>query len=57
MKKQISDEEAKYRAEHQECDEFYNDIVYNENEKFENLYHIWKESVVKFLKLKQEDAI
>jgi len=38
MKQQIADEEAKYSAEHQECDEFYENIVINEKEKFDGLY-------------------
>lgn len=29
----------------------------NEKEKFDRLYQIWKEAVVQFHKLKQEDAI
>ena len=57
MKQQISDEEAKYAAEHADCDEFYEAIVVNEKEKFDVLYHTWKEAVVQFHKLKQEDAI
>ena len=57
MKQQISDEEAKYAAEHAECDEFYETIVLNEKEKFDHLYQTWKEAVVQFHKLKQEDAI
>ena len=57
MKQQITDETEKYEAEHQDCDQFYDDIVHNETEKFDLLYTTWKNSVVRFHKLKQEDAI
>ena len=52
MKQQISDEETKYAAEHQDCDEFYNGIVIQETEKFDILYTTWKAAVVRFHKLK-----
>lgn len=52
MKQQISDEESKYAAEHQDCDEFYNGIVIQETEKFDILYTTWKAAVVRFHKLK-----
>ena len=52
MKKQIEDEEAKYNAEHAECDEFYAGVVEAESEKFDKLYKIWKEAVVRFHKIK-----
>jgi len=52
MKKQISDENAKYSAEHEECDLFYQNIVEEEQTKFDALYQIWKESVVRFHKIK-----
>ena len=48
---------ARYKQEHEENDAFYDDVVKNDKEKFENHYAIWKESVVRFHKLKQEDAI
>ena len=57
MKKQITDENAKYAAEHEECDQFYENIVVEEETKFDALYQIWKESVVRFHKIKQDDAI
>jgi 5'-deoxynucleotidase YfbR-like HD superfamily hydrolase len=57
MQKQISDENAKYAAEHDECDLFYQNIVEEEQTKFDALYQIWKESVVRFHKIKQNDAI
>lgn len=57
MKQQITDETDKYEAEHQDCDLFYDDIVHNETEKFDLLYTTWKNAVVRFHKLKQEDAI
>lgn len=52
MKQQISDEEAKYSAEHQDCDEFYRGIILQEKEKFDFLYSTWKAAVVRFHKLK-----
>lgn len=57
MKKQVQDENQKYAAEHAQCDEFYQQIVENENQKFDILYNTWKESVVRFHQIKQDDAI
>ena len=57
MKQQIEDETAKYKAEHEECDAFYVNIVEGETEKFDVLYQIWKAAVVQFHKIKQNDAI
>jgi len=57
MKQQITDETEKYEAEHFECDSFYEGIVQGEKDKFDVLYTTWKEAVVRFHKLKQEDAI
>ena len=57
MKQQVEDETAKYKAEHEECDEFYEDIVVEEKEKFDILYQTWKAAVVQFHKIKQDDAI
>ena len=47
----------RYTAEHQENDEFNEEVVKSDIEKFEIHYATWKESVVRFHKLKQNDAI
>lgn len=57
MQQQITDETAKYEAEHLECDAFYDEVVNHEKEKFDVLYQIWKDAVVKFHQIKQENAI
>ena len=46
MKQQVEDETAKYKAEHEDCDEFYENIVQEEKEKFDILYQTWKAAVV-----------
>lgn len=38
MQQQITDETAKYEAEHLECDAFYEEVVNHEKEKFDILY-------------------
>lgn len=50
-------DEKKYEAEHLQNDQFYEEVVKADVAKFENHYTVWKESVVRFHKLKQEDAI
>ena len=50
-------DEKKYENEHVENDTFFDEVVKSDQEKFERHYAIWKESVVRFHKLKQEDAI
>ena len=50
-------DERRYELEHLENDEFHEEVVKSDIEKFENHYATWKESVVRFHKLKQEDAI
>ena len=50
-------DEKKYAHEHQLNDSFYEEVVRADLAKFEAHYAIWKESVVRFHKLKQEDAI
>ena len=50
-------DQARYRQEHEENDAFFEDVVKSDTEKFENHYAVWKQSVVRFHKLKQEDAI
>jgi len=48
---------VKYAAEHEQCDQYYNSVVSSDAEKFQKHYEDWKEAVVRFHKLKQEDAI
>lgn len=48
---------VRYEAEHTENDAFYDDVIITDVTKFESHYAYWKESVVRFHKLKQEDAI
>ena len=50
-------DEKRYELEHQDNDEFYDEVIKSDIEKFEKHYATWKESVVRFHKLKQEDAI
>ena len=50
-------DERRYELEHLENDEFHEEVVKSDIEKFEAHYATWKESVVRFHKLKQEDAI
>ena len=50
-------DQARYRQEHEENDAFFEEVVKSDTEKFENHYAVWKQSVVRFHKLKQEDAI
>ena len=57
MRQQIEDENEKYRLEHIALDEFHLEIVEAEKVKFDALYQTWKQSVVRFHKLKQNDAI
>lgn len=47
----------KYIVEHQQLDEFAAAVVESDKEKFQKHYDDWKEAVVRFHKLKQEDAI
>lgn len=50
-------DKVKYAKEHLECDAFYEDVVAADKTKFQVHYDNWKEAVVRFQKLKQEDAI
>lgn len=50
-------DEKKYTAEHLQNDQFHEEVVKSDQGKFEAHYQTWKESVVRFHKLKQEDAI
>jgi hypothetical protein len=47
----------KYYSEHGQCDEYYEQVVTTDREKFEKHYETWKKAIVRFHKLKQEDAI
>ena len=47
----------RYKSEHEDNDAFYDEVVQSDQHKFEEHYATWKESVVRFHKLKQEDAI
>lgn len=53
----IATEAEKYRIEHAQNDTFYEEMVAKEAEKFDVLYNQWKDSVVRFHLIKQEDAI
>ena len=53
----VESEKKKYENEHIECDQFYNQVVEEEKKRFEELYQTWKEAVIRFHYLKQEDAI
>jgi hypothetical protein len=48
---------VKYENEHIQCDEYYNKVVAEDADKFQKHYETWKEAIVRFHKLKQEDAI
>ena len=50
-------DKVKYAKEHIECDAFYEELVASDKAKFQVHYDNWKEAVVRFQKLKQEDAI
>ena len=39
-------DEKRYETEHAENDVFYDDVVQADQQKFENHYAVWKESVV-----------
>jgi len=53
----ITQESEKYRVEHSQNDSFYEELSQKEAQKFEILYNHWKDSVVRFHLIKQEDAI
>ena len=57
IKEWVATESEKYRLEHASNDQFYEEIVQKEAEKFNILYNDWKDSVVRFHLIKQEDAI
>lgn len=47
----------KYKVEHEQLDEYYQQVVASDKDKFEGHYESWKAAIVRFHKLKQEDAI
>ena len=57
IKQWIAQENERYRVEHTQNDTFYEELAHKEAEKFDILYNQWKDSVVKFHLIKQEDAI
>jgi hypothetical protein len=57
IKTWIAHENERYRQEHLVNDSFYEEFVKREAEKYEVLYQEWKDSVVRFHLIKQEDAI
>ncbi len=57
IKERVATEDKKYHDEHASNDLFYEDIVKQESDKFDVLYNQWKQSVVRFHFLKQEEAI
>ena len=57
MQDWIRKEAEKYSLEHSSNDQFYQDLLQKEKIKFDILYQSWKESVVRFHLLKQENAI
>ena len=57
MASQIRDENEKYAREHEECDQFHLEVEAAEVEKFDGLYQTWKQAVVRFHIIKQEDAL
>lgn len=48
---------VKYEKEHEELEAFYEKVVQEDADKFQKHYETWKEAVVRFHKLKHEDAI
>lgn len=57
IKTWVAHENERYRIEHQQNDYFYEEMITGESTKYEILYQLWKDSVVRFHLLKQEDAI
>jgi hypothetical protein len=57
IKTWITHENERYRNEHILNDGFYEEFLKKESEKYEVLYQGWKDSVVRFHLIKQEDAI
>ena len=57
IKTWITHENERYRNEHILNDGFYEEFLKKESEKYEVLYQEWKDSVVRFHLIKQEDAI
>ena len=57
IKEWVTKESERYQMEHQSNDQFYTELVQSEKDKFDGLYQQWKDSVVRFHFLKQENAI
>jgi ribonucleotide reductase alpha subunit len=57
MQERILNEDEKYKVEHEQCENYYQEVVNSETERFQDLHRIWREAVARFHKLKQEDAI
>ena len=57
IKQLITQESERYRAEHLQNDQFYSELSQLEADKFDVLYNQWKEAVVRFHLIKQDDAI
>jgi hypothetical protein len=57
IKSWVQREKDKYEAEHKDNDVFYEVYIEQETVKFDELYQQWKNSVVRFQFLKQENAI
>lgn len=57
MVEYMEEDARKYALEHEECAAYQEEVVVSDKAKFEQHYLDWKEAVVRFHKLKQEDAI
>mmetsp|Transcript_35130 Transcript_35130/g.26224 ORF Transcript_35130/g.26224 Transcript_35130/m.26224 type:complete len:81 (+) Transcript_35130:329-571(+) len=53
----VAEEKDKYAEEHKESEVFFQQVVDAETLKFEELYATWKDAVVRFHIIKQNDAI
>lgn len=53
IKEWVSKETERYNQEHLSNDQFYDEYVQSEREKFDKLYQEWKEAVIRFHLLKQ----
>lgn len=50
-------DERRYEAEHSECDQFFEQVIANDNAVFDEHFAVWTEKLARFKKLHQEDAI
>ena len=53
----IETEKKKYAQEHVDNVDFHKVLVEKDGVKFDEMYQVWKESVVRFHILKQNDAL